>query len=62
MSKGALIDWKVECETIQREMDHLLKGRWLETSEERRVRQFQFLALIERRDTAARKFLQVNST
>jgi hypothetical protein len=60
MSKGTLIDWKEECETIHKEMDNLLKTSrpgWPGTAEERRVRHLQFLALIERRDAAARKLL-----
>ena len=58
MSKGALIDWRSEAEAIHREMDDLLKAGGLETAAERQVRQIQFLALIERRDAAARQLLQ----
>jgi len=64
MSKGSLIDWKSECEIIHREMDNLLNTNrpgWPGTVEERRVRHLQFMALIERRDAAARKLLGVKS-
>jgi len=58
MSEGALIEWKNEAEAIHREMDHLFKTGWLETAAERQVRHVQYLALIERRDAAARRLLQ----
>ena len=58
MSKGALIDWKNECEAIHREMDQVLRSRWLQTADERQVRRLQYLALIERRDAAAQKLLK----
>jgi len=58
MSQGALIGWKSECERIHNEMNNLFKAGWLETAEERQVRKLQFMALIERRDAAARKFMQ----
>jgi hypothetical protein len=59
MSKGALIEWKEESEVIHREMDDLLKRRWLESAEDRRARRLQFSVLIKRRDAAARRFLEV---
>jgi hypothetical protein len=58
MSEGALIDWRSEVEAIHREMDDLFKAGWPETAAERQVRQIQHLALIERRDAAARRLLQ----
>ena len=58
MSQGALIDWRNESDTIHNEMDRLLASGWLTTAEERQVRKVQFMALIERRDIAARNFLQ----
>jgi len=58
MSKGALIDWESEAAAIHREMDDLFKAGWPETAADRQVRQIQFLALIERRDAAARQLLQ----
>jgi hypothetical protein len=58
MSQGTLIDWKNESEAIHNEMDRLLASGWQETAEERQVRKMQFMALIERRDVAARGFLQ----
>jgi hypothetical protein len=45
-------------------MDNLLKPArkgWPGTPEERRIRHLQFMALIERRDAAARKLLSNNS-
>jgi hypothetical protein len=60
MSKGTLIDWKEECAAIHKEMDNLFKRDspgWPGTPEERRIRRFQFMALVERRNAAARKFL-----
>ena len=61
MSAGALIDWRSEIEAIHREMDYLFKAGWLETPAERQVRQVQYLALIERRDAAARQLLQAKT-
>ena len=58
MSKSALIDWKSEAADIHREMDDLFKAGRPETAAERQVRQIQFLALIERRDAAARQLPQ----
>jgi hypothetical protein len=58
MSKGALIDWRTECEAVHREMDQILRSTWLQTAQERQIRRLQYLALIERRDAAARKLLQ----
>ena len=57
MSQGSLIDWKSESEAIHQEMNQLFGAGWLETAAERRVRMLQFLALIERRDAAAHRFL-----
>ena len=58
VSAGTLIDWRSEVEAIHREMDDLFNARWLETAAERQVRQVQYLALIQRRDAAARRLLQ----
>ena len=58
MSRGALISWKEECDTIHIEMDRLLTAGWPETAEERQVRKIQFMALIERRNGSAQKFLK----
>lgn len=60
MSQDSLIDWKSESEAIHQEMNHLFAAGWLETVAERRVRLLQFLALIERRDAAAYRFLHSN--
>jgi hypothetical protein len=61
MSRGALISWKEECDTIHSEMDRLLTGGWPETAEGRQVRKIQFMALIERRNVSAQKFLKPGS-
>jgi hypothetical protein len=58
MSRGALISWKEECGTIHSEMDRLLTASWPETAEGRQVRKIQFMALIERRNVSAQKFLK----
>jgi hypothetical protein len=58
MSNGSFVDWKNECEAIHAEMDQVLRSGWLCTTDERQVRRLQYLALIERRDAAARKFLR----
>jgi hypothetical protein len=58
MSRGALISWKEECDTIHGEMDRLLTAGWPETAEERQVRKIQFMALIERRNVSAQKLLK----
>jgi hypothetical protein len=61
MSRGALVDWKEECDTIHSEMDRLLTASWPETAEGRQVRKIQFMALIERRNISAQKFLKPGS-
>jgi hypothetical protein len=61
MSQGALISWKKECDAIHREMDRLLTAGWIESAEERQVRKIQFMALIERRNVAARNCLKSES-
>jgi hypothetical protein len=57
MSPGTFISWKEECEAVHGEMDRLLTSGWPETAEEREVRKIQFVALIERRNVSAHKFL-----
>jgi hypothetical protein len=57
MSQDALISWKEECDAIHMEMDRLLTAGWPKSAEERHVRKIQFMALIERRNVAAQKFL-----
>jgi hypothetical protein len=58
MSRGALISWKEECDTIHSEMDGLLTAGWPETAEGRQARKIQFTALIQRRNVSAQKFLK----
>jgi len=55
---GAFQDWKREREAIEKEMDRLITAGRPASAEERQVRQLQFTALLERRDTAARSLLQ----
>jgi hypothetical protein len=50
-------NWKLECEAVHEEMDCLLKAGWAETAADRQVRRMQFMALIERRNAAARNLL-----
>jgi hypothetical protein len=52
------MSWKEECDTIHSEMDRLLTAGWPETAEERQVCKIQFMALIERRNVSAQKFLK----
>jgi hypothetical protein len=49
--------WRKECETIHQEMERLILSDWPRTQEENQVRKLQFMALVERRDEAARNFL-----
>jgi hypothetical protein len=56
----ALISWKEECDIIHSQMDRLLAAGWPETAEERQVRKIQFMAMIERRNISAQKFLKTN--
>jgi len=58
VTKQEFVDWRSELEAINREMDEVIRSAWLHTEQEREVRRTQFLALIERRNAAARKFLQ----
>jgi hypothetical protein len=58
VTKQEFVDWRTEVEAIHREMDAVIKSGWLYTTQEREVRRTQFQALIERRNAAARKFLQ----
>jgi hypothetical protein len=61
MAQNVLNNWKQECAAIHNEMDCLLKAGWPETAADRQVRKLQFMALIERRDAAARNLLQTNA-
>jgi hypothetical protein len=53
-------NWKLECEAIHKEMDCLLKAAWAEVAADRQVRRMQFMALIERRNAAARNLLRMD--
>jgi hypothetical protein len=48
--------WR-ECETINQEMESLILSDWPRSHEENQVRKIQFMALVERRSEAARRFL-----
>jgi hypothetical protein len=50
--------WQRERDAVQGEMDHLITMSSGGSAEERQVRRFQFEALIERREAAARSLLQ----
>jgi hypothetical protein len=58
MTQVAFEDWKREREAIHKEMDCLLSAGWPKTAEECQVRKVQFMALIERRNAAARNLLK----
>jgi len=49
--------WRAECQAVHKEMDRLLLAGRPQSPEERQIRQLQFVALIERRDAAARRIL-----
>ena len=53
-------NWKLECEAVHEEMDLLLKAGWAENGVDRQVRRMQFMALIERRNAAARNLLRMD--
>jgi hypothetical protein len=50
--------WRDECESVHQEMDRLLAAGRSQTAEARQVRQMQFMALVERRNEAARNLLK----
>jgi len=50
--------WRAECKAVHKEMDRLLLAGRPQSPEERQVRQLQFIALVERRDAAARNLLR----
>jgi hypothetical protein len=54
--------WKSECDAVHQEMDRLIRAGRPNSLEECRIREMQFAALIERRDTAARILLRSKST
>jgi hypothetical protein len=49
--------WRRECEAIDQEMERLILSDWPRSPEENQVRKIQFMALVERRTEAARRFL-----
>jgi hypothetical protein len=57
MHGDAFQNWRREREAIEREMDHLITEGMPVSIEERQVRRTRFVALIERREAAARELL-----
>src|SRR5258708_35583621 len=49
--------WRRECDAINQEMERLILSDWPRSQEENQVRKVQFMALVERRSEAARRFL-----
>jgi hypothetical protein len=58
MTETAFQTWRTASDIIHGEMDRLMKSGWPDTVEDRQVRKIQYMALIERRDAAARDFLR----
>ena len=54
----AFQSWRRDLEAVEREMDLLIAAGLPASVEERQVRQARFVALVERREAAARKLLQ----
>ena len=54
----AFQSWRRELEVVEQEMDRLIAAGLPASAEERQVRQTRFVALVERREAAARKLLQ----
>jgi hypothetical protein len=50
--------WRGERDSVEEELQHLIARGPSRSVEERQVRLFQFEALIERREAAARKLMQ----
>jgi hypothetical protein len=49
--------WRSECEANNQEMERLILSCWPRSHEENQVRKLQFMALLERRNEAARHLL-----
>jgi len=58
MRSDALQYWRREREAVEQEMDRLITEGLPASVEDRQVRQTRFVALVERREAAARKLLQ----
>jgi hypothetical protein len=58
MQHEAFQNWRSERETIEAEMNGLLQMGPIISSEDRRIRTMRFMALVERRDEAARDLLE----
>jgi hypothetical protein len=58
MSVHAFQAWRRERDAVEEEMNRLIKTCPPASAAERQVRRFQFEALVERREAAARNLLQ----
>ncbi len=58
MHQSSFENWRRESEAVNNEMDSLLSAGWPKTVAECQVRKVQFMALLERRNAAAREFLK----
>jgi len=54
MTENSFQTWRAALGVIHDEMDRFIKSGWPETVQDRQVRRIQYVALIERRDAAAR--------
>jgi hypothetical protein len=54
---AAFLAWRSECQVIDHLMESLILSDWPRTQEDNQVRKLQFMALVQRRDEAARRFL-----
>src|SRR5258708_35828944 len=60
MAQDAVKNWREECEAIHKQMDRLARSPWPEPAAERQARRVQFMALVERRNVAARNLLRAD--
>jgi hypothetical protein len=58
MTEKAFQNWRTASGIIHDEMDRLINSAWPDTVEDRQARKIQYMALIERRNVAARDFLR----
>ena len=49
--------WKRECDFINQELERLILSDWPRSQEENQIRKIQFMALVERRNEAAQRYL-----
>jgi hypothetical protein len=60
MHDNAFQTWRRERDAVEEEMNRLITASPFGSMAERQVRRFQFEALIERREAAARNLLQAD--